>query len=89
MLSKGSLRNLADNFFHSIWELLLLQMSGIKWGFVVNGIAWYLSAMFIGMFIIYAIVRKTRKDILIIYALLAAIFMLTYISKKYGNLNVV
>lgn len=64
-------------------------MSGMKWGFVVNGIAWYLSAMFIGMVIIYPIVRKTRKDILIIYAPLAAIFMLTYLSKKYGNLNVV
>lgn len=57
----------------SIWDLLLLKMTGLK-GTQVNGPIWYLSSMLICMFILYPFIRKYKKEF--IYIVIPLIILL-------------
>lgn len=57
----------------SIWDLLLLIMTGIK-GTQINAPVWYLSSMLICMFILYPMIRKFKRNF--IYLVLPLIILL-------------
>ncbi len=68
-------------------ELFLLQMSGIRWLYAVNGIAWFLSAMLLAHWVIYPLLRFFRDSFTHVYGPFAALVLLGYLSQKYGSLN--
>lgn len=74
------------NLMLGVWDLFFLRMSGIKTYGIVRA-TWYLSAMYIAMFILYPMIRKWQETFTHIIAPLIAIFFLGYLSQKYGNLN--
>lgn len=69
-----------------IWDLFFLRVSGIKTYTMIRA-TWYLSAMFLAMFMLYPLLRKYRHTFTHIIAPLFAIFGLGYLSKVYGNLD--
>lgn len=74
-----------ESILSSVWEILLLRMSGIK-GMTANTITWYISAMLISMLALYPLILKFRKDFAYIIAPLITIFFLGYICKIAGTL---
>jgi peptidoglycan/LPS O-acetylase OafA/YrhL len=72
-----------------LWEILLLQMSGLGIPQMINAQVWYLSAMLISMWIIYPILHKYPDMFLNVIAPLAVLFLLGHLSRKYGTLNVI
>lgn len=73
----------------SLWEMLLLQMSGLGVPQIINGPVWYLSAMLIAMLMLYPLLRKAPDLFLNVVAPLAALLLLGHISRVHGTLNVV
>lgn len=65
---------------------LLVQMSGLG-GQYINHIEWYLSAMLIGMFILYPLLRKNFDVFSKIVAPLVAVLILGYMYRNYGRLT--
>lgn len=74
------------NLMLGIWDFAFLRASGIK-TYGLTRATWYLSAMYISMFILYPMLRKWKKTFTHIMAPLIAIFFLGYLSQTYGNLN--
>ncbi len=72
--------------FNTIWDLLLLRMSGIQ-GVYLNTPAWYISAMLLSMFIIYPLYMKKKSVYSYILAPLIILFGLGYLSQSNSNLN--
>lgn len=77
---------LGINGLDSIWEVLLIQMSGLGVPYMINDPVWYLSAMLILMLILYPILRKYPDMFINVIAPLVAIFFLGFLSKTYGSL---
>ena len=71
---------------NTVWNLLLLQMTGITTSSVV-GQTWYISAMFISMLILYPLIRKYKKNFIYIIAPLIVILIGGWLSHKYVNLR--
>ena len=46
---------------NTIWDLLLLRISGIKYWHGVLGVAWYISAMLVCMIVLYPLIVKYKK----------------------------
>lgn len=70
----------------SIWDLFLLRMSGIATN-RINSVAWYISAMFISMLIIYPLGRKYKKNYTCLIAPIIVILLGGYMSHEFGNLR--
>lgn len=68
----------------SIWNLLLLEMSGVRTTSVV-GQTWYISAMLISMLILYPLIRKYKKTFTHIMAPIIVILVGGWMSHKYGT----
>ena len=64
----------------------LVQMSGLGVPYL-NHIEWYLSAMLIGMFILYPLLRKNFDVFSKIVAPLVSVLILGYMFKTYGRLT--
>ena len=64
----------------------LVQMSGLGEVYI-NHVEWYLSVMFIGMFIIYPFLRKNFDVFSNIVAPAAAILVLGYMFQSFGRLS--
>ena len=73
----------------SLWEMLLLQMSGLGVPQIINGPVWYLSAMLIAMLIIYPVLRRFPDMFFNVIAPLAALLLLGHLNRVYGTLEVV
>ncbi len=71
---------------NTIWDLLLLRMSGIKYFQGILGVAWYISAMLICMIALYPLIIKYKKNFIYIIAPLNVIFIGGYIAHRYGNI---
>lgn len=74
------------NLMLGVWDLFFLRMSGIKTYSIVRA-TWYLSAMYLAMFILYPMLRRWKETFTHILAPLIAIVLLGYLSQTYGNLN--
>ncbi len=75
-----------SQIINSIWNLFLLDMSGIKSTPIV-GQTWYISSMLISMLILYPLVRKYKKNFIYIMAPVIVILVSGYLSHKTGNLR--
>ncbi|KAF0226205.1 MAG: putative acyltransferase [Erysipelotrichaceae bacterium] len=81
--NKSGLTQMANNFVSTIWEVIPLQVFNYN-AFTPTGVAWYLSAMYLSMFILYPILLKRRDLYLNVIAPLLALFIYGQISFKYG-----
>ena len=70
----------------SIWDLLLLKMTGLK-GLDLNGPVWYISSMLLCMLILYPLIRKHKYNYIYILAPLIVFFGLGYINQNYGSMR--
>lgn len=75
-----------DEIVNSIWNLLFLDISGIRSTLVV-GQTWYISAMLISMLILYPLIRKYKKNYIYLIAPAIVIFIGGWISHTYGTIN--
>ena len=71
---------------NSIWNLFLLEISGIRYTNVLEQ-TWYISAMIVSMMIIYPCIKKFGKNYIYIVSPLIVVFIAGYISRTYGNLK--
>ena len=74
------------NFLLGIWDLAFLRAAGFK-SFTLIRATWYLSAMFMSMFILYPMIRKWKKTFTHLIAPLIAIFLMGYLTQKHSSLN--
>lgn len=79
LFDRSSVRQVLSRAVKSIWELLLIRMSGINGYYNVSS-AWYLSAMFIIMLAAYPLLRKTGNVFTHIIAPLTAILCMGHMS---------
>ena len=86
LVKSWDMTTVIKNLVSNIPGLLLIQMSGIG-KMYINSIEWYLSAMLIGMFILYPLLRKYYDAFSRIAAPLIAVFTLGYMYRSYGRLT--
>lgn len=84
LLCIGQMR--MEKFVYSIFDMLLLNMSGIK-TFSVNGPIWYISSMLICMLIIYPLIRKYKENFLYIAVPIIVLLGFGYLSYTCNNLR--
>lgn len=70
-----------------IQESLFLQEIKIPFGIRLIGQAWYISAMLIAGFFMFAILKKFRKDIVLAVFTILSIVIMTASYMKYGNFH--
>ncbi len=70
----------------SLPNLFLVQLSGIK-GIWLNHVEWYLSAMMIGMFLLYPLLLKWYKTVSRVVAPIAALLIIGWLSHETGKLT--
>lgn len=70
----------------SIWDLLLLRMTGLK-GNAVIGQAWYISAMLLCMLVLYPLLRKYKYNFVYLAAPIIVLLGLGWISQTYSRIN--
>lgn len=75
------------SLFTYAFELLFLQASGLKCFGLLNYPAWYVSALLIAGFFIYALIRLHKKLYLTIIAPLAVIATYSFFSANIGSLD--
>lgn len=78
--------NWKSALINSIPELLMLQMFGIG-NYFPTGAAWYLSAMFLALIVLYPIALRYKSIYKNIIALLVSIVLLGYIIRSTGNIG--
>ena len=74
-------------FFTYAFELVFLQASGLKCFALLNYPTWYVSALLIAGFFIYALVRLHKKLYLTIIAPLAIVATYSFFSANIGSLD--
>lgn len=81
-------KSVANIVFLSIWEPLMLWMSGLgTMNATINAQTWYISAMLLSMLILYPILIRKFDLFTRVIAPAAAIFLLGWIAQEYGTLN--
>ncbi len=71
----------------SIRELTLTYSSGLITGRFHNGPTWYISAMILGMFILYPVLRKYYDAFSKIIAPFFSIFIYAFLQHQYKSIN--
>lgn len=71
----------------SINELLLLHNTGVDFGTIYNGPTWYLSAMILGMAIIFPVLLKHKNWFVNLGSLVVPILIYAFSSQEKGTLN--
>lgn len=71
----------------SIRELTLTYSTGLITGRFHNGPTWYISAMILGMFIIYPVLRKYYDTFSKIIAPFFSIFIYAFLQHQYKSIN--
>lgn len=72
------------NVLTSIWELLLMQSSGLYTTRVIP-VAWYISSMILCSLILFPLILKYRNNYIYIFAPISIIFIWGFIIKRNGN----
>lgn len=85
VINSGTSMTKSQNI-NSIWNLFLLDMSGIKCTIVLEQ-TWYISAMLISMMILYPIILKYKKNYTYLIAPLIVIFVGGWLSHNYQELR--
>lgn len=71
-----------------VWDILFLRATGLGYGrpMAVGG-SWYLSAMFVAMWILYPLLKRYTNVFTHIIAPLSAFFIFGWFEWKHGHLN--
>lgn len=85
---KVNLMEWFTNLGQSVWELMFLQISGLKGFRLFNYPAWYISAMLIAGYFIYALLEVDEKRFVKILMPLSILIIYTNFSKNAGNIDV-
>lgn len=74
----------AHEFIRDFWELTMVKMSGL---FVhgINGVMWYLSAMLLGMAVLYPLLRRHRDVMTHLVCPLLALFCYGYLCRTQNH----
>lgn len=87
MLLKSTYRSFhIFQYIRSIWNLLLIDMSGIITT-QMSALTWYISAMLISMLVLYPLILKYKKNFIYICSPLIVLFVGGYYSHTYGDLS--
>ena len=79
--------NLKTNeLINSIWNLFLLREFGLRSTNILPQL-WYLTSMFISIFILYPIVKKYKEKFIAFISPLIVLFGLGYLSYNWTSLN--
>ena len=73
------------NLVNYIFDIMMIPMLLIRHARIL-GIEWYISAMLLGMMILYPLILKHKKNFLYIIAPLVSLFILGFISRMDGSL---
>ena len=84
MLQGYGLRDVWTAFIDNFWELTLVRMSGLYTG-GLDGVIWYLSAMLIGMAILYPLLLRHEDEMTHIVCPLLALFLYGYLCRNYSH----
>lgn len=84
IIRKGTLEGWIKAFVNSIWSFLLIDFSGIR-GTPADGVTWYVSAMFLIMFVLYPIMHKDKEIFLTVVAPLVSIFSFGYLYQNFNT----
>ncbi len=79
-------KEMLDVIFQSVWELLLLGITGLA-SIRVNGVDWYISAMIISMAILFPITLKYGEMFYKVSAWLIGIMILGFLYGKHDGLS--
>lgn len=86
ILNGYSLSETVRNFMLGIWDLTFLNASGLN-GFRLIRATWYLSAMYLGMLLLFPMIRKWKTTFTHIIAPLISIFLLAYLFNTKNSLD--
>ena len=75
------------DYILSIWDISFIRMAGFRMT-VVNGAAWYISAMLLAMLILYPLLRKYKKNFVYLGAPIIVIFLAGILNHNYFSLRV-
>lgn len=76
------------NLGGSVWELFFLQISGLKCFRLFNYPTWYISAMLITGYFMYALLVLVEEKFIKFIMPLAMLFIYCFFSKDNGNIDV-
>ena len=79
-----SLHQFLKAFEDDFWELSLVKMSGL-FTHGIDGAMWYLSAMILGMAVLYPLLRKKKDAMTHLVCPLAALFLYGYLCRAEGH----
>lgn len=85
---KASINTWITNLSQSVWELSFLQISGLKGFRLFNYPAWYISAMLIVGYFIYALLELNEEKFVKVYMPLAVLGIYCFFSKNSENIDV-
>jgi peptidoglycan/LPS O-acetylase OafA/YrhL len=80
----GWIRNLGG----SVWELVFLQISGLKCFRLFNYPTWYISALLIAGYFIYTLLELAEEKFIKLIMPLAVLVIYCFFSKNTGNMDV-
>ena len=83
-VEKWSLPEYFKAFEKDFWELSLVKMSGLFTG-GINGAMWYLSAMLLGMAVLYPLLLKKKDLMTHLVCPLLALFLYGYLCRVQGH----
>ena len=84
-IGEYQLKNILEHFVQSFWELLLVTETGLRL-FLANSVSWYLSAMLLGMLILYPLMKKYKDTFFYIIAPVGFIFMMGITHQEFNGL---
>lgn len=88
ILDNASLFEWLRNLGGSVWELVFLQISGLKCFRLFNYPTWYISAMLIAGYFIYVLLNLVEEKYVKLIMPFAVLFVYCFFSKENGNIDV-
>lgn len=80
--------NPPEGLAYRLWDFLFLRAAGLGYGRIsAVGGGWYISAMFLSMWILYPLLRKFTDTFTFIVAPLVAVFLYGYFEIQHGHIN--
>ena len=72
--------------FNSIWEILFLGSSGIRY-VAVNYVTWYISSMIIGILFLYPLILKYKRNFIYVIGPILILVIGGYVASNYMTLQ--
>lgn len=88
IINKAGFLKIVNDFCASFWELIFLQISGLKCTGLVNYPAWYISAMLIAGYFLYCLLEFFNNKFVRFGIPFVLLFVYAFFSKNAGNMDV-